>query len=297
MLDAARRRAVDPDQAVDVRRDTVHNEPLQAFSCCLRPVGSNMIHSTAIVAAAATLGAGVKIGPCAVIEEDVVLGEGCEIAAHAVIKRHTRMGARNRVAEHAVIGGDPQDFKFDPGCVSYTEIGDDNRIREGVTIHRGSRDGSRTRVGSGCFLMAYAHVAHDCTVGDRVVMVNTAGIAGEGIVQDRAFISAAVTGHQFCRIGRNAMIGLSAKVVQDALPFCITDGNPGRARGLNLVGLRRSGFPKEEIAALKGAYRLLYARVPLGEALARMAAMGSPAVAELAAFIAASKRGFAHPRG
>jgi UDP-N-acetylglucosamine acyltransferase len=115
------------------------------------------------------------------------------------------------------------------------------------------------------------------------------------VVHDKAFISAAVTVHQFCRIGRNAMIGLSSKVVQDALPFCITDGNPGRARGLNIVGLRRNGFGKDEIAALKEAYRMLYARVPLEQALTAMREMQSPAVLEVANFIEGSKRGFAHP--
>ena len=254
-----------------------------------------MIHPTAIVAADARLGAHVRIGPCAVIEEDVALGEGCEIAAHAVIKRHTRMGARNRVAEHAVIGGDPQDLKFGAGTLSCVEIGDDNVFREGVTVHRGSREGSSTRIGNGCFLMAYAHVAHDCVVGDQVVMVNHAGISGDAEVQDGAFLSGFVGVHQFCRIGRMAMIGGLTKLVQDALPFCITDGNPGRARGLNLTGLRRGGFSREEIAALKEAYRMLYARMPLEEALARMKKMGSAAVTEFADFISASKRGFAHP--
>ena len=253
------------------------------------------IHPTAVIASDARLGGNVRIGPYAVIEQDVVLGDHCELAAHAVIKRHTRIGARNRIAEHAVIGGDPQDFKFKPDCISYTEIGDDNWLREGVTVHRGSRDGSVTRLGNGCFLMAYSHVAHDCAVGNHVVMANTAGIAGEVVVHDRAFISAAVTVHQFCRIGRNAMIGLSSKVVQDALPFCITDGNPGRARGLNLVGLKRNGFGREDIAALKEAYRLLYQRVPLAEALSSIRVMGKAATMELADFIEASKRGFAHP--
>ena len=254
-----------------------------------------MIHPTAVIAPDARLGADVRIGPYAVIEEDVVLGDDCELAAHAVVKRHTRLGARNRIAEHAVIGGDPQDFKFKPDCISYTEIGDDNWLREGVTLHRGSREGSVTRLGNGCFLMAYSHVAHDCAVGNHVVMANTAGIAGEVVVHDRAFISAAVTVHQFCRIGRNAMIGLSSKVVQDALPFCITDGNPGRARGLNLVGLKRNGFGREDIAALKDAYRLLYRRMPLAEAIAHIRAMGKAATTEFADFIEASKRGFAHP--
>lgn len=255
-----------------------------------------MIHPTAIVARDAKLGAGVKIGPCAVIEEDVSLGEGCTIAAHAVVKRYTRMGAVNRVAEHAVIGGDPQDLKFRAECLSFTELGDGNDIREGVTIHRGSHEGGRTRIGDGCFLMAYAHVAHDCVVGNQVVMVNHASIAGEAVVQDGAFLSGFVGVHQFCRVGRMAMIGGLTKLVQDALPFCITDGNPGRARGLNLTGLRRGSFAPDEIEALKEAYRLLYARVPLDEALERMNAMGSAAVGELAGFIASSKRGFAHPR-
>lgn len=252
-------------------------------------------HPTAVIAPDVKLGANVRVGPYAVIEEDVVLGDDCAIAAHAVIKRHTRMGARNRVAEHAVIGGDPQDFKFRADCISYTEIGDDNWLREGVTVHRGSREGSSTRLGNGCFLMAYSHIAHDCTVGNNVVMANTAGIAGEVVVDDKAFISAAVTVHQFCRVGRNAMIGLSSKVVQDALPFCITDGNPGRARGLNLVGLKRNGFARADISALKDAYRLLYQRVPLAEVIERMRAMERTPVTELADFIEGSKRGFAHP--
>lgn len=253
------------------------------------------IHPSAVIATDARLGANVRIGPYAVIEEDVILGDDCEIAAHVVLKRHTRMGARNRVAEHAVIGGDPQDIKFKPDCLSYTEIGDDNLLREGVTVHRGSRSGSSTRLGNHCFLMAYSHVAHDCMVGNRVVMANTAGLAGEVVVHDQAFISAAVTVHQFCRIGRNAMVGLSSKVVQDALPFCITDGNPARARSLNLVGLKRNGFARADIGALKDAYRLLYQRVPLVEAIARMRAMDRTPVSELADFIESSQRGFAHP--
>jgi UDP-N-acetylglucosamine acyltransferase len=256
-----------------------------------------MIHPSALIDADARIAPEVQVGPYAVIEGDVDIGPRCRIAAHAVIKRGTRLGGGSLVYEHAVIGGEPQDVKFDPACESFTVIGADCRIREGVTIHRGSRPGSATRVGNGCFLMAYTHIAHDCVVGNQVVMANTAGLAGEVTVADRAFISAAVTVHQFCRIGRNAMIGLSAKVVQDALPFCITDGNPGRARGLNLVGLRRGGFAPQEIQALKSAYRLLYSDgISLAEALVRMESMDSPAVTELKAFIAGSRRGFAHPR-
>jgi len=259
------------------------------------------IHASALIAADARLGVNVRIGPYAVIEADVILGDGCEIAAHAVIKRHTRMGARNRVAEHAVIGGEPQDFKFNADCLSYTEIGDDNWLRESVTIHRGSRDGSATKIGNNCFLMAYSHLAHDCVLGNDIVIANGSQLAGEVVVEDRANISGLVSVHQFCRIGRNAMVSQSSKINQNALPFCVTEGNPSHARGLNLVGLRRAGFARDDIAALKEAYRLLYRRAPLTEALAVMAASDSAAVHELKAFIELSTqpkaRGFAHPAG
>lgn len=254
-----------------------------------------MIHPSAIVAPDARFGVGIRIGPYAVIEEDVVLGDGCVIAAHAVIKRHTRMGAHNRVAEHAVIGGDPQDFKFNPDCLSYTEIGDGNCFREGVTIHRGSRPGSATRIGNHCFLMVDCHVAHDCIIGDNVVIANYTALAGEVVVEERAFISGLVSVHQFCRIGRNAMVSQSARLTQDALPYCITEGSPSRARGLNLVGLKRNGFSRETIGALKDAYRLLTSGITLAEALAQIQAMPEAHVQHLATFIAGSKRGFAHP--
>jgi UDP-N-acetylglucosamine acyltransferase len=253
-----------------------------------------MIHPTAVVDGA-KLGAGVSVGPYAVIEEDVVIGEGCSIGAHAVIKRHTRMGARNRVYEHAVIGGDPQDLKFDAKTISSTEIGDDNVFRESVTVHRGSRPGAVTRIGNHCFLMALAHVAHDCVLGSHIVMVNNSGVSGECVVGDRAILAGAAGVHQFCRIGRLAMVGMNSKLVQDALPFCITDGNPARARGLNLVGLRRAGFKAGDIADLKDAYRMLYQRTALKEAIEQMKQSATDAVRELAAFLEGGKRGFAHP--
>lgn len=257
-----------------------------------------MIHQTAAIAASAKLGTGVTVGPFAVIEDDVVIGADCEIAAHTVIKRHTRLGKRNKVFEHAVIGGTPQDFKFSADTLSFTEIGDDNLFREGVTVHRGSRAESFTRIGNGCFFMAYAHVAHDCQLGNDIIMVNNSGVAGEVVVEDKAIISGNVSVHQFCRIGRNAMLGLSTKLVQDALPFCITDGNPGRARGLNVIGLRRNGFTREDIAAVKDGYRLLARRAPLDEVIATLNEGDTPAARYLAGFIAHSrdgKRGFAHP--
>lgn len=254
------------------------------------------IHPTALIDPAARLGNNVEIGPYAVVESDVELGEGCRIAAHAVIKRYTRMGRNNHIFEHATIGGEPQDFKFQP-CASHVEIGDGNQFREGVTVHRSNHAGGVTRIGNRNFLMAFCHVAHDCTLGDQVVIANGALLGGHVTVGDRAFISGAVTVHQFCRIGRFAMVAASARINQDCLPFVITDGAPGRARGPNLVGLQRAGVAPEDIQALKRAYRtLLHSGLPLAEALERLKQEGSAAVAELVQFVQASKRGFAHAR-
>ena len=255
---------------------------------------SQAIHHTALVHPNARLGANVSIGPYAVIEDEVVLGDDCAIAGHAVIKRYTRMGRGNRVYEHAVIGGDPQDYKF-RDCVSHVSIGDNNLIREGVTIHRGSVADAHTRIGSECFLMANCHVAHDCTIGDGVVIANGTLLGGVVAIGDRAFISGAVTIHQFCRIGRFALLAASTRVNQDCLPFVITDGMPGRARGLNLVGLRRGGMPAAEISELKRAFHVLRTAASLESALAEISAHGSSAASELVQFIRASKRGFAHP--
>lgn len=255
---------------------------------------SMSIHPTSIISEEARLGAGVSVGPFAVIEPDTSIGEGSEIRAHACIKRFTAMGPSNIVYEGAVVGGEPQDISYDES-ESRLVIGARNRIREGVTIHRGSQQGSETVIGSDCFLMAYAHVAHDCRVGDRVIIANNVALAGHIEIEDRAFISGGVVVHQFCRIGRLAMIGGNSKIVQDCLPFVITDGNPGRASGLNLVGLRRAGFKSKEIQNLKQAYRaLLRSGLKLEDALSRLSEINDPAVDYLISFIRASKRGFCH---
>lgn len=250
------------------------------------------IHPTAVVSGRAELGAGVRVGAYAVIEEDVQLGEGCEVGAHAVVKRFTTLGARNRVSEHACLGGEPQDVKF-KGEPSRLVIGDDNLIREYVTIHRASGEGQTTRVGSRNFLMVGVHVAHNCEVGDDNVFANGAALAGHVTVEDHAFLASNVGAHQFVRFGRYAMVGGKSKIVQDVLPFFTTDGNPARARGLNAIGLRRGGFSAGERAALKRAYQLLFrTRMPLERALAALEELDDPHAAHLAAFIRASRRGF-----
>ncbi|MBD3893430.1 acyl-ACP--UDP-N-acetylglucosamine O-acyltransferase [Hydrogenophaga sp.] len=253
------------------------------------------IHHTALIDDSARIGQGVSVGPYAVIEAQTEIGDGCQIASHAVVKRYTRLGRNNHLAEHVVLGGEPQDFKFQP-CESWVEIGDDNRLREGVTVHRSNHAGGVTRVGSGCFLMAYSHVAHDCTLADRVVLANGALLGGHVEIGERAFISGAVTLHQFCRVGPLALVAASARVSQDCLPFAITDGNPGRARALNVVGLRRAGWAASEMAALKRAFQALRSLRELASILDELQAQNSPAVQQLAAFIRTSRRGFAHFR-
>ncbi|HEV2763939.1 MAG TPA: acyl-ACP--UDP-N-acetylglucosamine O-acyltransferase, partial [Pyrinomonadaceae bacterium] len=183
------------------------------------------IHPTAVVGPRAELAPDVSVGPYAVIEDDVRVGEGCEIGAHAVVKRFTTLGARNRVFEYACLGGEPQDVKFG-GERSGLVVGDDNLIREYVTIHRASGEGALTRVGSRNFLMVGVHVAHNCEVGDDNIFANGAALAGHIVVEDHVFLSNNVGCHQFVRLGRYAMVGGKSKIVQDVLPFFTTDGNP-----------------------------------------------------------------------
>jgi UDP-N-acetylglucosamine acyltransferase len=252
------------------------------------------VHPTAVIASAARLGHGVSVGPYAVIEDDTEIGEGSEIRAHAVVKRYTRLGPGNVVHEHAVLGGEPQDLAYQE-APTYLEVGARNVIREGVTLHRSSRPHGVTRLGSDCMIMAGAHVAHDCTLGDRVILANNVVLAGHVGIDDGAFLSGSVAVHQFTRVGRLAMVGGLTKLVQDALPFVLTDGDPGRARGLNVVGLRRAGLAGARVRALKQAFRVLVrSSLPLAEALGRLADLGDPLVGELVAFVRGSRRGFAH---
>src|ERR687890_640597 len=225
------------------------------------------IHPTAVVSPGARLAEDVRVGPYVVIEDEVVVGDGCVIGAHSVVKQFTTLGRRNRVYEHAVLGGEPQDVKF-KGERSRLLIGDDNLIREGVTLHRANGEGEATLIGSRNFLMIGVHVAHNCVVGDDNVFANGVALAGHVTVEDHAFLASNVGAHQFVRFGRYAMVGGKTKVIQDVLPFFTTDGNPARVRGLNTIGLRRGGFSTEARAALKRAYQILFrARLPLARAL------------------------------
>jgi UDP-N-acetylglucosamine acyltransferase len=254
------------------------------------------VHPTAVVSPRAQIGAGVSIGPYSVVEDDVVIGEGCEIASHVVVKRFTELGRGNRVFEHAVLGGEPQDVKF-KGEQSRLVVGDDNLIREGATLHRASGEGEATLIGSRNFLMIGCHIAHNCVVGDDNVFANEVALAGHITIEDHVFLSNNVGCHQFVRVGRHAMVGGKSKIVQDVLPFFVTDGNPPRVRGLNTVGLRRAGFSTEERRALKDAYRILFrSGLALEDALGEMSELNDENVAHLVNFIRGSRRGFSRAR-
>jgi UDP-N-acetylglucosamine acyltransferase len=254
------------------------------------------IHPTAVISPRAEIASDARVGPYVVIEDDVIIGEGCEIASHAVIKQFTTLGRGNRVFEHAVLGGLPQDVKF-KGETTRLIVGDDNLIREGATLHRASGENEETRMGSRNFLMIGVHIAHNCVVGDDNIFANEVALAGHITIEDHVLLSNNVGAHQFVRMGRYAMVGGKSKIVQDVLPFFITDGNPPRVRGLNSVGLRRGGFSTEERRALKNAYRLLFrSHLALEDSLREMSELNDGNVDHLINFIRGSERGFSRAR-
>lgn len=215
------------------------------------------IHETAVIHPGARLGKDVEIGPYAVIGENVLIGDGTKIGAHVIIDGWTSIGKNCTIFTGAAIGAEPQDLKF-RGEKSYVFVGDNTRIREYATINRATGEEEETRVGTGCLLMAYTHVAHNCVVGNNVIMSNAATLAGHVVVEDRAVIGGLSGVHQFVKIGRNAMIGGASKVVQDVPPFVIVDGHPARVSGLNSVGLSRAGISESVRHNLKKAYKILY---------------------------------------
>lgn len=251
------------------------------------------IHPTAVVDSAAKIGADVSIGPGCVIAADVEIGDGCRLDAHVVIQRYTTLGPRCRIHPFAVLGDTPQDLAF-RDTPSFVRIGADVTIREGVTIHRGTKEGTVTEVGDGCFLMANSHLAHNVRLGKRVILANAALLGGYAEVGDGAFISGNAAVHQFVRVGRLAMLGGLSVATKDVPPFCIVrTGSYNRLAGINVVGLRRAGVSPEDRAAARSAFRALFrTNRPFREALAEVEASrsGGPAL-EIVAFVRASKRG------
>ena len=216
-----------------------------------------MIHATAIVHPKAKIGAGCEIGPYCVIGEHVALGAKCKLHSHVVIDGHTKLGKENEIFPFASIGLKTQDLKW-KGGVTRTEIGDGNTFREYVTVHSATGDGEVTRVGSHNTILAYCHIAHNCALGDRIIMSNVATLAGHVTVEDYAVIGGLAAIHQFCRIGKMAMIGGCSKVVQDVPPFMMADGNPAETRTINKIGMERNGVSEEAQSALRQAYKILF---------------------------------------
>ena len=251
-----------------------------------------MIHPTAIVHPQSQIGSGCEIGPYCVIGEHVALGDNCRLHSHVVIDGHTRLGKGNEIFPFASIGLKTQDLKW-KGGITRTEIGDHNTFREYVTIHSATSDGDATRIGSHNHILAYSHIAHDCVIGSHIIMSNCATLAGHVTVEDHAVISISAI-HQFCRIGKLAMIGGCSKVVQDVPPFMIADGNPAETRTINKVGMERQGITDDAQNALKQAYKILFREgLSIPNALAKIEKELPPLseVQHLVQFVRASERG------
>lgn len=253
-----------------------------------------MIHEQAIVDPSAVIGKNVKVGPWTYIGPDVVIGDNCAISAHVVIKGPTKIGNNNRIFQFSSIGEDCQDLKYD-GEPTELIIGDNNTFRECCTIHRGTtQDNSLTQIGSNNLFMAYAHVAHDCIVGDHCIFANNASIAGHVHVGDHAILGGMSGVHQFCHIGAHSFIAGCALILKDVPPFVIASGQPATPFGLNSEGLKRRGFTKETILNLKRAYKTVYRKgLKVEEAIAEVSQLADESgdIATFCEFISSSSRG------
>ena len=215
------------------------------------------IHPLALVDSGAQLAEDVVVGPFCFIESDVVIGSGTRLESHVTIKSGTTLGSDNYIAQGAILGGDPQDRKYQ-GEKTYLKIGDRNVIREYVTIHRGSKEGQYTTVGNNCYLMAFVHLGHDCTIHDSVTITNGVGVSGHCTIEEMVTIGGVAALHQWVRVGKVAMIGGMSRIVKDVPPFMITEGHEQTVHDINAIGLRRYGVTAESRLALHKACKLLF---------------------------------------
>ena len=252
------------------------------------------IHPTAIVSRKAELGSDVTVGPYAIVGDGCVIADGCRIAPHAVLERNVHLARNARIGVGSVLGGDPQDLKF-KGEETTVEIGEGSVIREYSTINRGTAESLKTTVGRGCFLMSYVHLAHDCHIGDGVIISNATQLAGHVTVEEKAIISGVSAVHQFVLIGKYSFVGGCSRVAKDVPPYVKAVGNPVKLYGLNTVGLQRNGFAEETIKELKRAYRLFFKSEDLNLAQARAKAETElkpiPEVQDFLKFFERSERG------
>jgi UDP-N-acetylglucosamine acyltransferase len=251
------------------------------------------VHPTAMIDPSARLGEGVEIGPWVIVGEQVTIGDRCRIGPRAHLQRNVRLAEDVSIGDGSILGGDPQDLKY-RGEETWVEIGPGTIIREYTTINRGTSQSYRTTVGARCFIMSYVHLAHDCHVGDEVVIANATQFAGHVTVHDRAVLSGLNAVHQFVTIGTHAFVGGGSRVNQDIPPYVKAVGNPMELYGLNSVGLQRAGFSGDTVAALKRAYRLFFnSELNLSQALERARAdlPPFPEVEHFLEFVASSERG------
>lgn len=235
-----------------------------------------LIHETAVVDPTAELGIGVEIGPYCVVGPHVRIGDGTRLANQVTVEPYTTIGADCEIHTGAVLGGPPQDKKFH-GEISYLVVGDNNIIREYVTLHRASGEGCATRIGDGNMIMAYCHIGHNCQVGSHIIMANMVGVSGHAVIEDKVVFGGIVGVHQFVRIGTMAMVGGYSKIVQDVPPFMMVDGRPAKVCDVNVVGLRRNGVDPKIRADLRRAFKLLYrSEVNLSEAVGLVKAKVAP---------------------
>ncbi len=254
---------------------------------------SQRIHPTVLIDPSAELGQDVEIGPFTIIGPNVVIGDGSRIAARVTLECNVRLGTGVHVGSGSILGGPPQDLKFG-GEETWVEIGDRSIIREYATINRGTTASRVTSIGRECFIMTYVHLAHDCHLGDGVIIANATQLAGHVTIEDRAILSGLVAVHQFVKIGTHAFVGGATRVNQDVPPYVKAVGNPVELYGLNSIGLTRHGMPPTTVAALKRAYRLFFnSDLNLGQALerARSDLPDLPEVAHFLGFVSSSQRG------
>lgn len=218
---------------------------------------STEVHGAAIIHNGAELGKDVTIGPYSVIGPDVKIGDGTSVASSVLIDGCTAIGAGNTIFHGAVLGTPPQDLKY-RGARTLLKIGDNNMIREYATVNTATNEGDATAIGSGCLLMAYSHVAHDCIIGDNVILANAVNLAGHVTIHDYAILGGMVPVHQFVRIGVHSFVGGGSRVAKDVLPYVKVAGSPPKVSGLNTVGLKRRGFEDSQLDSIKAAYRLIY---------------------------------------
>ncbi len=254
-----------------------------------------MIHPTAIIDPKAQIAEGVEIGPYSIIEKDVFIGRGTKIGPHVVIREGTEIGKGCQVSQFASIGEAPQSVGY-KGEKTFLQIGDHNIIREFVTLHRGTvKGGGKTVIGNENFIMAYSHVAHDCQIGNQVVMANGATLAGHILIEDFAIIGGLTAIHQFCRVGTYAIIGGVSGVLMDIPPYTKAQGDRAKLFGLNTVGLKRANFSEETLKALKKAYRIIFrSGLTLEKAMKQVGEdeiSQTPEVQHFLQFIQGSKRG------